>query len=118
MPETVLDPNVLNNLRQLTPPGEPDVLAQVLRLFLADAPARIKKLRQAWTSGDAKGVQQAAHSLKGSAGNVGALALLAVCRELDDKARSGDLGGTEPLTTALDREFSRVEAEIARVLAS
>lgn len=116
MSDAILDPGVLDSLRQLTPPGEPDVLAQVLHLFLEDAPLRIEKLRQAWGAGDATGVQRAAHSLKGSAGNLGANALLAVCRQIDEKARAGDLTGTERLTHALVLEFARVEAEIARVL--
>ena len=34
MDEPVLDPAVISGLRMLTPPGEPDVLAEVLQLFL------------------------------------------------------------------------------------
>ena len=41
----VLDPAVLESLRQLTPPGEPDVLKVVLQLFLDDVPARVERLR-------------------------------------------------------------------------
>lgn len=116
MSDAVLDPRVLDSLRQLTPPGGPDVLAQVFQLFLEDAPVRIEKLRQAWAAGDAPGVQRAAHSLMGSAGNLGANALLAVCRQIDDEARADDLTGTESLTDALAVEFARVEAEIVRLL--
>ena len=38
-----LDPAVLESLRELTPPGEPDVLKEVLQLFLEDVPGRIER---------------------------------------------------------------------------
>ena len=117
MSEPVLDEAVIDGLRQLTPPGEPDVLAEVLQLFLQDVPRRIATLRAAWTHGDAAEVHKTAHSLKGSAGNVGATALHAVCRQLDEKGRVGDLSGTEPLIEALDREYARVDDAIQRLLA-
>ena len=116
MSEPVLDDVVIDNLRQLTPPGEPDVLAEVLQLFLEDVPRRIAKLRAAWSNGDAAEVHKVAHSLKGSAGNVGAKALHAACRQLDEHGRVGDLSGTGPLVESVDREFARVEAEIRRLL--
>jgi HPt (histidine-containing phosphotransfer) domain-containing protein len=114
----VLDPVVIENLRQLTLAGEPDVLAEVLHLFLEDVPRRIAKLRAACTAGDAIEVYKAAHSLKGSAGNIGAKALSAVCRQLDDKGRAGDLAGAIQLIDVLDAEFAKVEVAIRGILAA
>lgn len=65
------------------------MLKAVLQLFLEDVPGRIERLRAAWQVGNAVEVQRSAHSLKGSAGNMGA---------------------------SLDAEYARVEAEIARVI--
>ena len=112
----VLDPAVLESVRQLTPPGEPDVLKEVLQLFLDDVPARVERLRSAWQSGDAVAVQRAAHSLKGSAGNIGATDLLGVCRQLDELGRAGDLSNAAPLVTTLDAEFARVQSEIKSLI--
>jgi HPt (histidine-containing phosphotransfer) domain-containing protein len=114
----VLDPAVLSTLRKLTPPGEPDVLTEVLKLFLEEVPPRIVRLRNAWQSGNIQEVQRAAHSLKGSAGNIGARRLHAVCSELDDKGRSGDLAALAPLVDTLTAEFDKVEAEIRRTIAA
>lgn len=108
----VLDPDVIENLRQLTPPGEPDVLKELLTLFLEDVPARIEKLRAAWQAGDAVAVQRAAHSIKGSAGNIGATELYGVCSRLDTQGRSGDLAPLPPMVASLDAEFARVTAAI------
>ena len=68
----VLDPAVVSGLRQLAPASEPDVLAEVLNLFLVEVPLRMDRLRNAWAAGNIEEVHRAAHSLKGSAGNNGA----------------------------------------------
>ena len=117
-PLAVLDPTVIESLRQLTPPGEPDVLTEVLRLFLDDVPPRIDRLRNAWASGNIEEMHRAAHSLKGSAGNIGARRLYEVCRQLDDVTKSGNLTGAAPLIDALGAEFGKVEAEIRRLFAN
>ena len=113
----VLDPSVIDNLRQLTPPGEPDVLAEVLRLFLEEVPPRIARLRNAWAAGNIEEVHRAAHSLKGSAGNIGARRLFDVCSRLDEQGKAGDRRGVSRRSlTQLGVEFGKVEAEIRRVL--
>jgi HPt (histidine-containing phosphotransfer) domain-containing protein len=112
----VLDPDVVESLRQLTPPGEPDVLGEILSLFLDEVPRKIATLRAAVTSGDAVEVQRIAHSLKGSTGNIGARAMYDVCRQLDDRAKSGEVARLQPLVDALDAEYGRVETEIRRLL--
>lgn len=117
MAEVVLDQSVIDVLRSLTPPGEPDVLNEVLSLFLAEVPPRLEKLRNAQAAGDIELIHRIAHSLKGSAGNIGANAMFAVCKELDEKSRAGDTGAAGPLIEALGVEYSRVEAEIARLTA-
>jgi HPt (histidine-containing phosphotransfer) domain-containing protein len=112
----VLDQSVIETLRQLTPPGEPDVLAEVLQMFLQEVPPRIERLRNAWTTGDIQGLHRAAHSLKGSAGNIGAQRLLAVCRQLDNRTESADPTATAGLVSALAVEFDKVEVEIRHLL--
>lgn len=112
----ILDPAVLDVLRSLTPPGEPDVMSEVLRMFLVEVPPRMDRLRNAWASGNIEEVHRTAHSLKGSAGNIGANAMFAVCKELDEKSRGGDLAAVGPLVDAVGVEYGRVETEIARLL--
>ena len=112
----VLDQAVIDTLRQLTPAGEPDVLAEVLKLFLEEVPPRIDRLRNAWASGNIEQMHRAAHSLKGSAGNIGARRLYDVCRQLDEMGKAGDLAGAAPLVDALGVEFGKVESEIHRLI--
>lgn len=116
MSGAALDRAVLDRLRQLTPPGGADVLAEVLSVFLDDAPRRVARLRTALGAQDADGVARDAHSLKGSTGNIGAKALQAICRAIEEHARARDLGAVAALIDDLDREFARVEAECAELL--
>ena len=111
----VLDPAVVESLRQLTPPGEPDVLVEILGVFLTEVPRRIDRLKAAWREGNAVEVQRTAHSLKGSSGNIGADALFEVCRQIDERARAGELR-IEALIEALDAEYARVDAAVRRLL--
>ena len=110
-----LDPAVVERLRQLTVPGEPDVLHQVFHVFLAEVPRRIDRLKAAWRERNAAEVQRSAHSLKGSAGNIGANAMFALCRELDERAGAGDLN-LSVLVEALDVEYARVDSAIHDLL--
>jgi HPt (histidine-containing phosphotransfer) domain-containing protein len=112
----VLDPAVINTLRQLTAPGEPDVLTEVLQLFLDEVPVRMERLRNAFAAGNIEEVHRAAHSLKGSAGNIGAQAMFEVCKQLDGIGKSGGLQAAGPLVDALGVEFGKVEAEINRLI--
>ncbi len=116
MDQPVLDQAVISGLRTLTPPGEPDVLAEVLRLFLDEVPPRMARLRNAWESGDIEEMHRAAHSLKGSAGNIGAKRLYEVCSKLDALGKAGDLASAAPLVDALGVEFGKVESEINRLI--
>ena len=114
----VLDRAVMATLRQLTTPGEPDVLTEVLRLFLQEVPPRMDRLRIAYAAGNIEEVYRAAHSLKGSAGNIGAQRFMGVCRQLDEMGRAGDLAEAAPLVNALALEYQTVAAEIDRIIGS
>ncbi|MEW6321010.1 MAG: Hpt domain-containing protein [Acidobacteriota bacterium] len=116
MTEPALDPAVLDSLRQLNQEGEPDVVTEVLILFRDDVPGRIAQLAAAAAARDETALHRTAHSLKGSAGNVGAHRLHALCRDLEAHAKAGRLDDAAGLVAAVEAEFRRVEAEIPRYL--
>ena len=111
-----LDPRVIERLRALTPPGEPDVLAEILQVFLEEVPKRIRALDAAAAAGDVSQVARLAHSLKGSSGNVGARSLFDVAQRIDDLAKAGDLPRVTPLVATLTGEYHRVELAIKQLL--
>jgi HPt (histidine-containing phosphotransfer) domain-containing protein len=112
-----LDLAVLESLRQLTRPNEPDVLREVLATFLADTPGRIAAITSAIQCQDAHALLRAAHTLKGAAASIGAAGVEGRCRDLENTARKGNVDqGATALLSALGEELERVRKEIAHLL--
>jgi two-component system, sensor histidine kinase and response regulator len=113
-----LDRDVLANLRDLQEVGEPDLLKELTELFLADVPLQIAVLRKVVEAGDIPSVERIAHTLRGSCGNMGARTMEALCAELEETARSGDLRAAQELISSLEEEFGRarlaLEEEVSR----
>lgn len=86
---TVLDDSVIAMLRELGGDDEPDLLEELVEVFLADAPGRIRDMRAAIDRGDLELLERAAHTLKSSAANLGALVLSEHARQLETAVRAG-----------------------------
>ena len=71
--------------------GDPELLCEVIGLFLDDYPHSLEKIREAVTTGDPSGVEQHAHSLKGSVSIFGAQESIDAAFALEKQGRSGDL---------------------------
>ncbi|RMG43911.1 MAG: sensor histidine kinase [Acidobacteria bacterium] len=106
--EETLDGRVLANLRALQDSDEPDIVTELIDLFLQDAPGQLTAIRQAIERGDAHALQRAAHSLKGSSANLGAKRLAALCLELEKKGRANVIDGVNGLVEQLETEFQRL----------
>jgi CheY-like chemotaxis protein len=104
----ILDKEVLDGVRELRAEGEPDPLAELVDLFLSDAPPRISKILDAFKAGDAVELERAAHSLKGSSSNLGAKCLAAACADLIAVARDGKLPESSLVAKVLS-EFERLK---------
>ncbi len=103
--EEPLDRAVVENLREL---GGHEMLSELAEMFLVDASAGLSGLREALEDEDAAAVERIAHTLKGSAGNMGAKRMAAICSELQDAGESGDLSGVPELLKVLEAEFEQV----------
>ena len=85
----ILDPTLLESLRTLRFDGEPDPVTEIIDLFLRDTPSRLQEATEAARRRDSAGVQAAAHTLKGSANNLGARRLGAAAGRLENQAATG-----------------------------
>jgi two-component system, sensor histidine kinase and response regulator len=109
--EEVVDPVVIAGLRQLRMPGKPDPLAELIDLFLQEAPAQIQALATAVADNDSSSMARtfsAAAALKGSAINLGARNLAALCDEIEQTARLYSMADLPPLIERARHELSRV----------
>ena len=57
-------------------------------------------------------VRRAAHAIKGSAGNVGANAVMQLADELEGRARVGNLDGAAQRVNAIAAAYARVAQEV------
>ncbi len=108
-----VDLGMLRQMRASQGPGEADIVAEVIALFLQDAPARLAALREAVSRGDLVAAVRAAHTLKGSAGHLGAKTLTTLCARFEEKARAGAPFDTAPAVGAIADELDRVCAALA-----
>jgi histidine phosphotransfer protein HptB len=84
------------------------LLARLIRSFLGKTPPAVDRLGDLLRAGDPAEVREHAHSLKGSASNLGAGPLAALFAEVEQLAREGELA--DPEITC-----DRVTAELALV---
>ncbi len=108
---TPIDPSTFNTLLDSIG-GDRAFLAELVATFLTDGPVQLEALHAALARGDAETCRRAAHSLKSNAASFGALALAALCKELEDVGRSGDLAAAPELLARVEAEFASVRAAL------
>jgi HPt (histidine-containing phosphotransfer) domain-containing protein len=84
--------------------GDEEFVAEVIGLFLDDAPGRMAEIRQAVQQRDAKRLTAGAHALKGSAGCLSARAAMAAAFRLETIGKSGDLADATEALMDLEQE--------------
>ncbi len=99
----------LDNLRALRLDGGADPLAELVDLFLSDTPDRIQLMRSALQRVDSAALEAAAHSLRGSASNLGARNIATACVRLMQHSRKGEFAAAAKLLRAIEADFSAVK---------
>lgn len=95
-------------LLQLAQETGAEMILELLAIFQEDSASRLKTLRAAIEEGEPGGIRSQAHSLKGSAAQVGAMGMAESCREMEQLAQ----GRSKPDQLAL---LSEIEARFAQV---
>jgi HPt (histidine-containing phosphotransfer) domain-containing protein len=113
---SVLDSTVIDALRQLNEEGQPDVVEEVLGLFVAEWAGRLEAVESAIRAGDAPGLQRAAHTLKGASGAIGAIALQAACRALEELAKRHSFDEAPAAAETMREEYRRLRDAIDQLL--
>ncbi len=104
----VLDPNALDTIRQLQQPGAPCLLGKIIGLYLESSQELREKLRGAIDKSDSNALAEAAHALKSSSANVGAMVLADLSKQLETLGRQDDLNDAPSLLDRFDAEYHRV----------
>jgi HPt (histidine-containing phosphotransfer) domain-containing protein len=118
MPDPVIiDLQTIENLRALNPGDNDEFLREIAAIFSEDTPLRIAELDQSLAGGDLPRFTRAAHSIKGSSANLGALALRAVAEKLEHLARTNGMANAASLVAEIKVEFDQAEAALTKLTA-
>ncbi|MEZ5977236.1 MAG: Hpt domain-containing protein [Planctomycetota bacterium] len=114
--ENPIDHSVLEEIRSLAGDGGTDLLAELIGMFLEETPVRLRGIHEAIDRDDLVEVERIAHALKSSSGNLGALLLASMCREIEASCREGQVDDVKSLVERSRTEFERVRAALSAEL--
>lgn len=103
-----LDLRTLETLRALQPKGAPDLLNELIDLFIQTVPPQIEQIRVAITQGDSEALYKTAHALKGNSASIGAVRLADHAKELEQMGRMRNLQGATQPVERIEQEYTRV----------
>lgn len=102
-------PDVIARLKSMQKPGGPDIFARLVNLYFESAADDMNKIRQAFSNRDYAAMSSAAHSLKSSSANLGAVLVSEVCAHIEKlgSSQTQDEVQTELLLTKLESEYAK-----------
>src|SRR5579864_5178680 len=93
--------------------GDRELLRELLSIFRQESPRLLSLIVHSQRIGDAKALEQTAHTLRGSVGSFGATTAAQLALALEIAGRDGALADTSENIAALAREVNRIEAGLA-----
>jgi HPt (histidine-containing phosphotransfer) domain-containing protein len=118
MPEmAVIDSQSIENLRALNPDDNDEFLREIAGIFFEDTPHRIAELEESLAAGDLPKFTRAAHSIKGSSSNLGAMTLRYAAEQLEHHARAQGLSNVSALMDGVKAEFERAQIVLTAMIA-
>lgn len=113
---SALDPEALANIRALSPEVADELIRQLIQTYLKAAGREWQRFDQGLLDADPAMLASAAHALKSSSYNVGAIGLATRCKEIETLGRNGHLTDLLSQVDPLRAEWLRVEAELRALL--
>jgi HPt (histidine-containing phosphotransfer) domain-containing protein len=86
---------------------------EIVELFLETAQTDIDRLRHALSSGDIQSINEAAHSLKGSAGNLGFMEIYRLSKEIESATRQNTLEHIGPVLESIEKVKETIQAALS-----
>jgi CheY-like chemotaxis protein/HPt (histidine-containing phosphotransfer) domain-containing protein len=112
-----LDPVVLENIRSLAPDKADALIRQLVGAYLVAAGGELERFECGLRDDASAVVAAAAHALKSSSFNVGAINLAERCKAIEQLARDGMMAEVQRRADGLRAEWLRVEPALRGMLA-
>ncbi|WP_051283728.1 Hpt domain-containing protein [Desulforegula conservatrix] len=92
---------------------EKEEFMELVDIFVSSAEEDIQKLNNALSVSDSKAVAEAAHSLKGSSGNLGFSAIADLASRIEQNARKSDLTDLDSYSVNISCEIEKIKVVIS-----
>ncbi len=92
--------------------GDEEMLSTLINKFLQDIPQYIQAIYEAKNAKDISAIRSHAHTIKGSAANMGAEALYSLALEIEESARQENLEQCTILIDSLQKHYEALKKEI------
>ena len=113
-PPPAIDAEALARLSRMERPDRPGFVDRIVRRYLTDAPRLVQSIVDGIAAGDRQAVAVAAHTLKSSSANLGAVFVRDACAELEQLATADTEWGTlRALAAVLQSSFVDASAELS-----
>jgi CheY-like chemotaxis protein len=109
---SVFDTDIVEELRKIGVPGEPDLFSELAGRFLDHMPASLNEIRSAASHGDAETVRRLAHKLLGLCRQIGAERIARVCDDLESMDAASENSDMLREVELLYREFDTANQEL------
>lgn len=105
----VIDADALERLEEW---GGGDLVLQLVGIFLEHTPERVGQIRTGLEETDLEVTERGAHSLKSSAGNLGARRLERVAARIEEHASRGELEAAADLLDDLESAYGEARTSL------
>lgn len=114
---TPIDRAVLEGIRMLEGRGGQGLVEKVVALYLSDSRKQVERMRASAETGDPGSMKRAAHTLKSSSANVGAMAVSVICQEIEAETAEGrPPAAGSPMLEKLENEYRSACRELQAIL--
>jgi HPt (histidine-containing phosphotransfer) domain-containing protein len=113
--ETINAPAI--DMRAITQVADSDemgeeFIAEIIKVFLGDLSERVRTIGLQMSQSDRAGIAATAHAIKGSCGHFGAVSLVELSRDLEDRAKRDPTGDLQAALDSMLAETERVRAAL------
>lgn len=104
-----VDLSVLFDFEEAQSEGEPDLIVELIDLYLADIRSQLSAIKDFILKADEVSLKRVAHNLKGSSANLGIKSIARLCEELEQMNFIESPKKTNVCFNRLDQAFARVQ---------
>ena len=112
----VIDKERIEEIKSIKSHSRPSLLGRVIQHFQHDFPLKVASMREGTEHGDAFQVRKAAHALRGSSAQVGAIVVAKVCEQIEILAIKESVEGTSLLIDVLEDAFKQAVEQLVTLV--